>query len=160
MVSFDLEEVRSQIASCLPIHARWLIRETPLDFDFSRSQRSLQLLSPSDLNGYEVEPDWAYLYIFGEQHFADGGGASAYLGVLRDAGSVFGLDIERTRSPIFFFNSSVRQFIETFRLFENAMAQGEVGLIGLERLLREIDPPCAASSEWQEMGDYLCTDDK
>lgn len=40
----DPEAVRSAIASRLPLTTRWMVNETPMDYDFSKAQRVLQPL--------------------------------------------------------------------------------------------------------------------
>ncbi len=48
MAEIELEYIRSQIVSRLPIRVRWLVKGIPLDFDFSRSQSLLEPVNASD----------------------------------------------------------------------------------------------------------------
>src|SRR5216117_2705717 len=117
--------VRSQIAAHLPARVRWLVNRSPLDFDFSRSQRPLQPLLASEVNG-DLEPEWSALDLFGEEDYAEGGGASPFLGVHRSSGQIFGLDVERESSQMFLLNSDDDRFIRTFLLFDEVVRAGKL----------------------------------
>jgi hypothetical protein len=67
----DPESVRMQIAARLPIRVRWLVDETPLDFDFSRSQAPLRSIAAGDIIGGGIEEEWTSLDIFGEDDYAE-----------------------------------------------------------------------------------------
>jgi hypothetical protein len=155
-IKVDLEFVRAQIELHLPTHVRWLIKGTPLDFDFSRARAPLQPLDVVDLNCDYVLEEWKVLFLFGEQDYAEGGGASPWLGVHRDSGEIHGLDVERDdESVIFFLNSNIETFIRTFRLFDKAIHLGQVDLDMLLAKAKEIDPRGFRKSEWKDLLEYL-----
>lgn len=145
--------VRSQIAAHLPVHVRWLVNRTPLDFDFSRSQRPLKPLLASEVNG-DLEPEWSVLDLFGEEDHAEGGGASPFLGVHRNSGQIFGLDVERESSEMFLLNSDVDRFIKTFQRFDSVLREGSRSG-DLHASLHEIDPEVFEVSEWRLLVDCL-----
>lgn len=119
----DLENARRRVRSELPRRVRWCICGAPLDFDFSRAERALAPLRESEFSG-TIEPEWASLFLFGEQDFAEGGGAQPFVGIDRDTGQVWGLDVERESSCLFLYNSDVDAFIRTFSLLDEAFHSG------------------------------------
>lgn len=46
--ALNTEELRYEIVARLPVRSRWLLHETPWDWDFSRATRSLEPLSDED----------------------------------------------------------------------------------------------------------------
>src|SRR5262252_7044893 len=106
----DMESARAQLASSLPVYARWSVRGDALDFDFSRSNAPLRNLTHGDL-GCCPGDEMRSLYIFGEEHFADGGGATSFLAIHGTMGTVLGIDPERDTSQLYFLNSNVHAFI-------------------------------------------------
>lgn len=103
--SAGLTRARSLLAEQLPLRSRWLVRDTTVDFDFTRSRSYLRALTPDDFNG-ELKTEWAELFLFGQQDVAQGGGSSSLLGISLRSGEVFGLDVERG-TPLYFLSSSV-----------------------------------------------------
>jgi hypothetical protein len=79
MTSPNLEQVRLQVASQLPIRVRWLIDGTPDDYNFSRASAPLQPLQESEING-QTDNEWLSLHLFGEEDYAEGGGAQSPIG--------------------------------------------------------------------------------
>src|SRR5579883_164537 len=81
-----------------PAQARWMIDGTPLDFQFTVGRHGLHRLPDEVL----VSGDTAAseLLVFGEQDFAEGGGARPWLCVREGDGSVYGFDAER-EEPMF-----------------------------------------------------------
>jgi len=154
MTAADLEHARNRIAEELPRHVRWLLHGTPLDFDFSRSRSRLQPLSASEIHG-AMEPDWATLYPFGMQDYAEGGGASPFLGVDGISGEVRGLDVERDSSCLFLLNSNVEAFIETFTLFDRALRLGTASVNSLPSAAAEIDQQVFERSDWAKLLGFL-----
>ena len=59
------------------------------------------------MNG-DLEPEWSALDLFGEEDYAEGGGASPFLGVHRSSGKIFGLDVERDSSEMFLLKFGCR----------------------------------------------------
>lgn len=154
-MAIDVELVRLAALQGLPLKSRWMINATPLDFDFGRSQQPLQTLSSSDVNGCDITKEWAALYIFGEDKFAEGGGGSSWFGVHNDTGEVFGLDLERETSPMFFLNSGIGQFVKTFRVFNEALNLGTLALGDLRHSALRADPLSFVNSEWRVLAEHL-----
>src|SRR5215831_7323987 len=97
----NLELIRQEVVRALPVRARWRIKDTALDFDFTRSRQQLRTIAPNDLSGGVIESEWSVFYLFGQADFADGGGASPYLGVHQITGEICGIDVERVGSAVF-----------------------------------------------------------
>src|ERR1041385_5251046 len=108
----DFKTIQSVILDRLPVHARWMANDTPMDFHFSET---LQIL-PDNL--VESNPEWREFLIFCECVCGDGGGATPWLFILQTDGAVFGFDLER-ENPIYVLNSSLETFIRTFSLLNN-----------------------------------------
>ena len=153
----NLEELRLVIASHLPVHSRWLVRETAVRWDFSRAAEPLRPLSEEDAATWAevLPPDWRQILIFGEEDVAEGGGASPLLGVHAQTGEVLGIDIERERSAVFHFNSSVSAFVDTFLLFEKALRAGGLSPSDLRDRICSTDLGAFDRSEWRELVEYL-----
>ena len=151
----DFELVRQEVARRLPARVRWLVRGVPWDFDFSRSRAPLRPVAPTDLNGCSIAAEWTTLYLFGEEDYAGGGGTSPYLGVHRDTGEVFGLDVEREESQVFILNSNVDRFIRTFQKIDELLRRAPVVSGMLSRALMEIDPDAFQHSEWRDFFSYV-----
>jgi len=125
-----------------------MIEDTPLDFDFSIGRQGPRRLTVADFNeATELEASWLDLLIFGESDYAEGGGASMYIGVRESDGAVYGLDVEREQ-PLALFNSSFDRFIETFFALDAFYRQGQQLPRGLEERIRGIDPEAYPFSEW------------
>jgi hypothetical protein len=151
----DPESARQEVARRLPARVRWLVRGVPLDFDFSRSRASLRPIAPTDLSGCDIEDEWTTLFLFGEEDYADGGGASSYLGVHRDTGEICGLDVEREESQVFILNSNVDRFIQTFQKIDEMLSHTPVASGILSRALMKIDPDAFQHSEWRKFSSYV-----
>lgn len=146
----DIESIRRQIVKHLPVRVRWLVDGTPLDFDFSRSQAPLRSVMSGDFNNATViEKGWTALWIFGDDDYAEGGGASAYLGIHSESGAIFGLDVERETSPMFLLNSNADRFIQTFLALDRVLRPGGVLDPNIEGRLKQIDPDAFEHSEWK-----------
>lgn len=154
MAEIDLETVRTMVCSSLPVRARWFIDETPLDFDFSRAHAPLLPVQPSELL-CDIEPEWARIRLFGEQDYAEGGGASPFLGVHEETGWILGLDVEREASSIYVLNSTIDGFIETFLLFDGVLTRAHPQLETLALAAHRIDPSAFPDSEWKSFCDYI-----
>jgi hypothetical protein len=150
MAAPDLEPLRAMLAAQLPVRARWLIDETPCDWDFSRAQQPLRPISL----GADVPALWRGLYIFGEEDYAEGGGARSFIGINAEAGDVFGLDLERDE-PLYVFNSTPQRFIDTFLLFDQALGQKSAAAIGLAARAQAIDPEAFERSEWRDAARHV-----
>jgi hypothetical protein len=157
MINLDL--VRRKIMHELPARARWLVGGSPLDFDFSRAQRDLRPIGEADTNGFEIPQEWLTLYLFGEEDYAQGGGAAPYLGVHADTGQVFGLDVERDSSPIYLLNSDVDKYILTFDVFDQALRRGTLHVMQVARLAEEVDPVAFVAGEWHYLADAISSDE-
>jgi len=103
------------LAARLPARARWRLGDSPLDWDFSRAAHPLEALPEDHAQTLAaiLPNDWRELLIFGEDDYAEGGGAQSFLTVHTRTGEVFGVDGERD-APVYFLSSSVTAFVETF----------------------------------------------
>lgn len=147
----DLESIRLQVATRLPVRVRWLIRQNPLDFDFSPSQSPL--LNANDFLGSPPDSQWTALHIFGEQDYAEGGGATPLLAVHAENGEILGLDLDRDQSPIFLLNSNMDLFIKTFLELDEVLRFNRSPQLQIRECLKKIDPGAFERSDW--LG--LCT---
>jgi len=159
MAIVDLEHVRTQVATRVPVRVRWVLNGTPLDFDFSRARSPLQTLESADMSG-DIEKEWTRLYLFAEQRFAEGGGASPWIGVHQKNGEVFGLDVERESTAMFFMNSDVDRFIKTFLVFDEALRLGKISLKALSSAATQIDPLGYSKSDWRVLAEYVISNDE
>ena len=153
----DVEALRLTIVERLPVRSRWLLAGASLDWDFSRAAQPLQSLSDADAEKWkEVLPsDWRELFIFGEESYAEGGGAAPLLCVHAETGEVIGLDAERESSSTYLVNSTVPAFIETFLLLDEALRPGAVVPAGLKERIYEADPSGFDGSDWRDLVDFL-----
>jgi hypothetical protein len=151
----DIEPIRLEVVTRLPVRVRWLVSGTPLDFDFSRSKAPLRPIVAVDVAGGAVEEQWASLRIFGEEDYAEGGGASPYLGVHSESGEIFGLDVEREISQMFLLNSDIDRFIQTFLALDRVLRTGGPPDAQIGERLEQIDPGAFAHSEWRLLSDYV-----
>lgn len=149
----DLEDARRRVVTELPRKVRWRIHGTPLDFDFTRAERTLTPLREAEING-TIEPQWASLFLFGEQDFAEGGGARPFVGIEHNTGQVLGLDVERDASCLFLYSSDLDSFIRTFTLLDEALRSGTPPLDALSTRAASIDVSFA-QSEWAQLLGYL-----
>jgi hypothetical protein len=153
----DPEAVRSALASRLPLAARWMINETPMDYDFSAARRVLQPLDRDALLD-APEAEWLDLLIFGEYDYAEGGGANPFLGVMRATGAIHGLDVERDDQPLFLLNSSTDAFIETFTFLNSFLGAGRPLPTDADARLRSIDPHAYPDSDWKRLVEYIASE--
>jgi hypothetical protein len=157
MASLDPELLRIELVTQLPVRARWIFGETPCDWDFSRAQWPLHSPSSSEFTGGDIPESWLRLRIFGEEDYADGGGAHPLLGIDYETGEVFGLDVERNALSVYILNSSVERFIVTFLLFDRVLRLRTETVLGLAGKVYEIDPGVFERSEWRDTADYVET---
>jgi hypothetical protein len=151
-MELDLEAIQSAIVQALPVHAHWSINNTPLDFDFPAGHKGLRPL-PHDII-QQTEKEWFDLLIFGEYDYAEGGGASPWLGIRKTDGAVYGLDVER-ENPMFLLNSSIERFIHTFEVLNQYLAQGKQLPSSVEAVVRAIDPEVYPVSDWRSLVDCM-----
>ena len=159
MLSFAaLEDTRGQLLSSLPAKARWLLGETPLEWRFERAQQPLQPLTSADISSGAIPAHWLPIHIFGEYSYADGGGATAFLGIDIQTGQVRGLDVERDdSSAVFLLNSTVQQFIDTFLLFSHVLVHRSEAVAELAANAKAIDPAVFPNSSWRVLADHVET---
>ena len=163
----DVEELRARIVTHLPLRVRWHVHETPWDFDFARARCPLKALEPSDFQPDFCE-EWRDLIIFGEEDYAEGGGARPFLTIHRETGEILGFDIdrhtkpaalltmhERIHVPIYTLNSSIEGFIRSFAILDEALRLGSRALEGLADALRLADPSVFDSSEWKDVAAWV-----
>jgi hypothetical protein len=104
---------------------------------------------------HRASSDWRELFIFGEEDFAEGGGASPFVTIQSQTGMVFGLDVERDGDATFLLNSSVSHFIETFRVFDEVLRTGTASPSGLLERVRAADPDAFERSEWRDAAEHV-----
>ena len=151
----DLKLLQASLAAGLPLSARWVIDETPWDWDFSLAQQELQPASEADISGGDLPPEWLELYLFGSQDYSEGGGARPFVGIHKDTGAVYGLDVERDSECLYFLNSSVPCFIETYWIFFEILGEGTGSRHGLPARVRAADPEGFDQSEWKDLANEL-----
>lgn len=149
----DASAARSAIIAGLPIRARWMLEETPLDFDFTQAHEGLRHVTTDDFSG-DVEREWTDLLIFGQSDYAEGGGASSWITIRKTDGAVCGLDVERDHA-VFVYNSSIETFIQTFALLDRYLGRGQPLPANIEALVRGIDRESYPGSEWRLLVNYL-----
>ncbi len=138
----------ASLISDAPVEARWMINATPLYFDFTVKRLGLRKL-PDEV----LKPDYTAahrLLIFAEQNYAEGGGSRPWLCVDEDSGEVYGFDPERD-APLFFLNSSVTQFIATFRFLDKWLGANRSLPRDSDAQLRVIDPETYPNSDWRPL---------
>jgi hypothetical protein len=141
----DRGTIETTLASELPTKSRWMLDNTPLDFEFTVARGGLQAL-PDDVQKFG-DSTWSDLLVFGEYDYAEGGGARALLCVRESDGSVCGLDLERDVA-IFPLNSSADKFAATFQLLDNYLAHDRPLPTDCESRVRSIDASLEPSSDW------------
>jgi len=144
------------LAARLPPRARWLLGDSPLDWDFSRAAHPLEALPEDHAQTLAaiLPNDWRELLIFGEDDYAEGGGAQSFLTVHTRTGEVFGVDGERD-APVYFLSSSVTAFVETFLLFDRVLRGGVGTASELAEAARAVDPRGFDRSEWRDLAQYM-----
>jgi hypothetical protein len=152
-MELDVSAIQSAIVAGLPTHARWIIRGTPLDFDFADARRGLRKLTNDDVLG-GIDEEWSDLLVFGQSDYSEGGGASPWIAIRRNDGAVCGLDVEREVAT-FLFNSSIERFIRTFALLNQHLGKGHRAPSNIEARVRAIDPDAYPFSEWRLLIDHL-----
>ncbi len=155
MTNISLDQARKKLAGALPVRVRWLIKNYPIDFDFSRAQDDLKPITVSDTNGFEIPQEWQFLSLFGKRDYAEGGGAAPYLGIHRDTGQVFALDVESEASSLSLLNSDIDKFISTFDVFDRSVRQRTLQIEQVAGLVEAIDPAAFAESEWGGLRDAI-----
>jgi hypothetical protein len=118
-MALDRKAIETSLASGLPVQSRWMIDSTPLDFEFTVGRLGVRSLPDEVL---DADTESSELLAFGEQDFAEGGGARSWLCVRDRDGSIHGFDLEREK-PMFLPNSSVERFIATFLFLNDYLAR-------------------------------------
>jgi hypothetical protein len=95
------------------------------------------------------------LLIFGEYDYAEGGGANPFLGVRRADGVVYGLDVERSKIPMFVLNSSLDAFVKTFDVLDRYLAEKRALPADVTQVLRRIDPGVYGRSDWRHFVEFV-----
>jgi hypothetical protein len=129
-----------------------MIVGTPLDFEFTVGRIGLYRLPNEVLESSHTAS--SELLVFGEQDFAEGGGARPWLCVRERDGSIYGFDPER-EEPEFLLNSSLDRFMMTFRLLNDYLAKNKPLPRDCETRLRAIDPESYPDSDWRLLMEYL-----
>jgi hypothetical protein len=148
----DWKSIETVVASSLPLRARWIVNGTSLDFDFSLLGQGLRTLPDEPVAvGDEMKSD---LLIFGQQDFAEGGGARPWLCVRKRDGWVYGFDPDEDK-PLFLLNSSIERFVATFQFLNEHLRKNEPLQLDCESHLRIIDPEAYPMSEWRLLAESL-----
>lgn len=145
-MGIDRTNLESAVRRGLPGRARWMLDETPLDFTFAVATRGLGALPEAAT--WPDHEEACDLFPFGEQDYAEGGGAHPWLCVRGRDGAVVGYDLERIE-PVFLLNTSIDRFIATFQLFDRRLGSAPQRVPDLESLTRSIDPEAYPTSEWR-----------
>jgi hypothetical protein len=153
----DFEAARAAIIVGLPSRSRWWFEGVPLDWSFSEARRGLRTVSGDGIVGGDVEKEWADLLVFGRYIYAEGGGASPWVVIRGADGAVCGLDVER-EDPVFWWNTSLDQFIRTFTLLDKYLGLGRPLPPDIGASVRDVDPVGYLESEWRLMIDDLGAD--
>lgn len=123
-----------------------MVNETPLDFVFEEGlDHNLEKISDIQARDFRI---------FGTYDYAEGGGAFAWIGMLRSDRRVYGLDPER-ETPRFLFNSSAERFILTFNVLNGFLSEGKKLASNIVGELQAVDPEAYPTSEWHLLIDYL-----
>ena len=147
----NLKEMQVAIITGLPVHARWMVNGTPLDYDFSDAHQGLH--EPFDCIECS-DKERTELLIFGKYDYAEGGGAAPWLCIRKIDGAVVGLDLERENS-IFLLNSSLERFIQTFRFLNEYLGTRLHLPSDVATRMREIDADAYPSSDWNSLVDCI-----
>jgi hypothetical protein len=151
-MSLNVDAAQAIVVARLPIHRRWLIEETPLDFDFSIARGGLHSL-PNDAFMC-CEQSWPDLLMFGRYDFAEGGGASPRPGIKKSSGFVYGLDVERA-DALFLMNSSIERFVQTFVYLDSYLHHGSPLPPDVVDRVRHKDPVAYSDSDWRILIEQL-----
>ncbi len=145
-MKIDIATMRSAIEAGLPVHKRWIIRGTPLDYDFSVARSGLGKLPTG--NGGSQDQEWSDFCAFGKYDYAEGGGAAPWLCIRMTDGAVCGLDFEQ-EDPVFLLDSSLQRFIQTFSVFDDYLGSRASLPADFDARLRRIDPNAYPVSDWR-----------
>lgn len=99
-------------------------------------------------------PEGLSLALFGEQDYADGGGARPLLGIDTHTGEVVGLDPERD-SCLYLLNTNLEAFIRMFTLFDNFVRLRRGTVAELSSGARAIEPSAFDRSAWAMLLELL-----
>jgi len=152
----NLEKVRHAITSRLPAEVRWVVDQTSLVYNFSRARKPLRPIQSNEIL-CRIEKKWLDLYLFGEEDFAEGGGARQFVGVDEKSGRILGLDVERDRAQLYLLNSDIECFIGTFLVFDEALRRKTIPLRRVASAAYEIDPVAFRRSDWRLLANHLLT---
>ena len=154
-MTLDLTAVRDTIVQGLPLKARWVLHETPMDFDFSWGHGGLRHLERSWLTFEPTDASWFGLLLFGEYDYSEGGGARPFLCIRESDGAIYGLDVERDRDALFVLNSSIGRYVETFRYLHHYLSRPSALPADLLARVQAIDPEAYPASEWRDLALYV-----
>jgi hypothetical protein len=152
-VSLDVTAIREAIQSRLPRHARWRLRDAPLDFHFFAILRAFGQIAAEELHG-DIETEWLEHLVIGDYDYDEGGGARPWITVCKTDASICGLDVERNHA-VFLFNSSIEPFIQTFEVLDQYLGSSQELPSDIEPRVRDIDPRAYADSEWRALVRHL-----
>ena len=115
-MGIDRKATEAALASGLPYRARWMVEGEPLDFRFMVCRHGFYTLPDAVIANAGTAT--CELLVFGEQDYAEGGGSRSWLCVRKRDGAVYRFDPE-FEEPLLLLNSSVPQFVATFRALDD-----------------------------------------
>lgn len=151
-MGLDRKATEAALTSGLPCRARWMVEGEPLDFEFTVGRRGLYALPDAVIT--DADTAAAGLLAFGEQDYAEGGGSRSWLCVRESDGAVYGFD-PALEEPLVLLNSSVRQFVETFKMLDGYLSKDGVLPPDCDDCLRALDPESYQNSDWRLLGECL-----
>ena len=152
-MELDRKTIETVLASGLPECARWLLDGATLDFQFTVSRLGLRRLREEERPSDDAPSN--ELLVFGEQDFAEGGGAHPWLCARMPDGWICGFDPDNDDDPVFLLNSSAERFVATFRVLNEYLASGAPLPPDCSTRLQAIDPEAYPSSDWRELAEHL-----
>lgn len=141
----DLTTATSLVRERLPPSSRWPILGTQVDWSFAGTWQRIdpEVLGIDDGAVVALQP----FLVFGE--YAYDGGASPLVGLHECDGTVHGIDVELGSDPVFWFNSSLEAFVETFRLLDSVLRSPAASARpGLRDEAERLDPAGFEKSDW------------
>jgi hypothetical protein len=101
----------------LPRKLRFMVGGTPWDIDLTAAFRPLAMVHENiDWVGERVPAAVVDLVAFGETRYAEGGGATTFLGISQKTGEIVDIDPEREGDIVCFVNSDLGRFVESLSL--------------------------------------------
>jgi hypothetical protein len=151
----SIEEQRRVLSAALPQCVTWQLPRGPeMHFDFARLGRPLLGLTEADVCG-GVPEAWSCLRFFGVQEVE--GGSTVLICIDEVEGMVRGVQAEWPEATGL-YSCGVRQFIDTFRIFDELLRQGKGTPEEASHAVRCADERAYdARSAWRLLADHLAS---